>query len=79
MRALSFRSAIGLSALMIMLYPSLGCGNEIANGGTNATLSDCNSACTGDANEICGAGSEQDAFLPSRTSNFSSFVLKQTG
>ena len=79
MRALSSRSAIGWSALMVIFYPSLGCGNEIANGGTNATLSDCNFACTGDANEICGAGSEQDAFLPSRTSKFSSFVVEQTG
>ena len=46
-----------------------GCGNEIANGGTNATLSDCNLACTGDAKEICGAGSESKEFLASRPSN----------
>ncbi|PIL32445.1 hypothetical protein GSI_05147 [Ganoderma sinense ZZ0214-1] len=38
------------------------CGNEIANGGTNATLSDCNSPCTGDASEICGAGNRLSVY-----------------
>lgn len=42
---------------------SAGCGNEIANGGTNVTESDCNFACTGDASEICGAGSESGRLL----------------
>ena len=35
-----------------------GCGNSFENGGTNTTLSDCDSPCTGDATELCGAGSE---------------------
>ncbi|KAH9896068.1 hypothetical protein C8Q73DRAFT_463729 [Cubamyces lactineus] len=38
------------------------CGNEIANGGTNATESDCNFACTGDASEICGAGNRLSVY-----------------
>ncbi|KAI0052846.1 copper radical oxidase [Auriscalpium vulgare] len=32
------------------------CGDIIANGGTNATASDCNSPCTGNSKEDCGAG-----------------------
>ncbi|KAI0364868.1 galactose oxidase [Pilatotrama ljubarskyi] len=38
------------------------CGNEIANGGTNATESDCNFPCTGDASEICGAGNRLSVY-----------------
>ncbi|KAI0631805.1 hypothetical protein C8Q77DRAFT_1219134 [Trametes polyzona] len=38
------------------------CGNEIANGGTNATETDCNFACTGNANEICGAGNRLSVY-----------------
>ncbi|KAI0641646.1 hypothetical protein C8Q79DRAFT_918971 [Trametes meyenii] len=38
------------------------CGNEISNGGTNATESDCNFPCTGDANEICGAGNRLSVY-----------------
>ncbi|KAI0820881.1 hypothetical protein BC628DRAFT_1412846 [Trametes gibbosa] len=38
------------------------CGDEIANGGTNATESDCNFACTGDASEICGAGNRLSVY-----------------
>ncbi|TBU26664.1 hypothetical protein BD311DRAFT_666990 [Dichomitus squalens] len=38
------------------------CGDEIANGGTNATLSDCNFACTGNPDEICGAGNRLSVY-----------------
>ncbi|KAL7277999.1 hypothetical protein ACG7TL_007952 [Trametes sanguinea] len=38
------------------------CGNDLANGGTNATESDCNFACTGDANELCGAGNRLSVY-----------------
>ncbi|KAI0791235.1 copper radical oxidase [Abortiporus biennis] len=33
------------------------CGNNISNGGSNATSTDCNAACTGNKNEICGGAS----------------------
>ena len=36
----------------------IGCGDSLENGGTNVTASDCSSPCTGDATELCGAGSE---------------------
>ncbi|KAI0315679.1 copper radical oxidase [Amylostereum chailletii] len=32
------------------------CGDTISDGGTNTTASDCNTPCTGNANETCGAG-----------------------
>ncbi|KAI0033597.1 hypothetical protein K488DRAFT_84794 [Vararia minispora EC-137] len=32
------------------------CGNIVSNGGTNASTSSCNSPCTGNASEVCGAG-----------------------
>ncbi|KAH9946755.1 hypothetical protein B0H21DRAFT_388973 [Amylocystis lapponica] len=32
------------------------CGNALDNGGSSAIASDCNSPCTGNADEICGAG-----------------------
>ncbi|KAH7906672.1 copper radical oxidase-like protein [Hygrophoropsis aurantiaca] len=38
------------------------CGNFIANGATNVTISDCNMACTGKASELCGAGNRLDIF-----------------
>lgn len=41
-----------------------GCGNAIENGGTNATLADCNLPCAGDVTEFCGAGSEFQDALP---------------
>jgi hypothetical protein len=40
------------------------CDNEIENGATNATLSDCNMACAGNANETCGAGKALISFHP---------------
>jgi hypothetical protein len=30
------------------------CGNAIVNGGHNATLTDCNMACNGNGQELCG-------------------------
>lgn len=41
-----------------LLHQECYCGNNIANGGTNATASDCNDPCTGDATEICGGASK---------------------
>ncbi|KAI0764219.1 hypothetical protein BD413DRAFT_483077 [Trametes elegans] len=38
------------------------CGNELANGGTNATESDCSFACTGNSAEICGAGNRLSVY-----------------
>jgi hypothetical protein len=35
---------------------SIDCGNILSNGGTNALATSCNSPCTGNAAEICGAG-----------------------
>ncbi|VDB83101.1 unnamed protein product [Peniophora sp. CBMAI 1063] len=32
------------------------CGDTFSNGGTNASLTDCNTPCTGNASETCGAG-----------------------
>lgn len=34
------------------------CGNSIENGGTNSSISNCDSPCTGNADETCGAGGE---------------------
>lgn len=36
--------------------PFTDCGDGFENGGTNTTLSDCNTPCTGNSSEICGAG-----------------------
>ncbi|KAK7696501.1 hypothetical protein QCA50_001159 [Cerrena zonata] len=38
------------------------CGNNIVNGGTNATASDCNAPCKGDATEECGGNSRLSLF-----------------
>ncbi|KAI0925387.1 hypothetical protein AcV7_005644 [Taiwanofungus camphoratus] len=38
------------------------CGNNIENGGSNTTATDCNSACTGNANETCGAGDRMNLY-----------------
>ncbi|KZT03065.1 copper radical oxidase [Laetiporus sulphureus 93-53] len=38
------------------------CGNDIENGGTHSNASECNSACSGDANEICGAGNRLNLY-----------------
>ncbi|KAI0808290.1 hypothetical protein C8Q74DRAFT_1189458 [Fomes fomentarius] len=38
------------------------CGNAIENGGTNATLADCNLPCAGDATEFCGAGNRLSVY-----------------
>ncbi|THH31673.1 hypothetical protein EUX98_g2514 [Antrodiella citrinella] len=38
------------------------CGNTLLNGATNATATDCNDACTGNANEICGGASRLNLF-----------------
>ncbi|KAF9005041.1 copper radical oxidase with WSC domains [Cyathus striatus] len=38
------------------------CGNAIANGGTQAPDTDCNTACTGNSNELCGAGGRLNLF-----------------
>ncbi|KDR73047.1 hypothetical protein GALMADRAFT_142740 [Galerina marginata CBS 339.88] len=43
------------------------CGNVVAPGGTNATLTDCNMACAGNANEPCGAGNRLDLFWNGKT------------
>jgi len=41
------------------------CGNVISNGGTTASDSDCSFPCTGNANEICGAGSRLNLYKSS--------------
>ncbi|KAF5353807.1 hypothetical protein D9758_010585 [Tetrapyrgos nigripes] len=38
------------------------CGNALQNGGTNTTASQCNVACTGNRNELCGAGGRLNIF-----------------
>ncbi|OBZ73298.1 putative fungistatic metabolite [Grifola frondosa] len=38
------------------------CGNTIANGGTNVTDTDCDSPCTGNPNETCGAGNRLNVY-----------------
>ncbi|KAF4588036.1 hypothetical protein EYR38_009997 [Pleurotus pulmonarius] len=38
------------------------CGNFIGNGGTNTSLAECNTPCTGNAKESCGAGSRLNVF-----------------
>ena len=42
---------------------STDCGNAFSNGGTQAASTDCNMACTGNAQEICGAGGQQILFM----------------
>ncbi|KAF8908562.1 copper radical oxidase with WSC domains [Gymnopilus junonius] len=43
------------------------CSNVIGPGGTNATSTDCNVACAGNANEPCGAGNRLDVFWNGKT------------
>ncbi|EMD36066.1 hypothetical protein CERSUDRAFT_115979 [Gelatoporia subvermispora B] len=38
------------------------CGNAMDNGGTNTSLTDCSTACTGNADELCGAGDRLDVY-----------------
>lgn len=38
------------------------CGNYFSSGATNASSSDCDMACTGNAGEFCGAGNRLDIF-----------------
>ncbi|KAI0058608.1 copper radical oxidase [Artomyces pyxidatus] len=38
------------------------CGDIIGNGGTNATATECDSPCTGNPNEDCGAGSRLNVY-----------------
>ncbi|KAJ8517873.1 hypothetical protein ONZ45_g4980 [Pleurotus djamor] len=38
------------------------CANFIGNGGTNTTFSDCNTPCSGNAKEACGAGGRLNLF-----------------
>ncbi|KAF4622575.1 hypothetical protein D9613_009394 [Agrocybe pediades] len=43
------------------------CGNTLAPGGTNTTITDCNMACAGNANEPCGAGNRLNLFWNGKT------------
>ncbi|KDR73046.1 hypothetical protein GALMADRAFT_142739 [Galerina marginata CBS 339.88] len=43
------------------------CGNVVTAGGTNATATDCNMACAGNATEPCGAGNRLDLFWNGKT------------
>ncbi|CAL1701840.1 unnamed protein product [Somion occarium] len=38
------------------------CGNNVVDGATNATSTDCNAACTGNSKEICGGASRLSLF-----------------
>jgi len=38
------------------------CGNSISNGGAPASSTDCSTRCTGNANELCGAGNRLDLY-----------------
>ncbi len=48
-------------------YFGLDCDNFIENGATNATATDCNSACTGNHNELCGAADRLNVFFSGGT------------
>ena len=43
------------------------CDNFIQNGGTNASLADCNMACTGEASESCGGPDRLNLFFSGGT------------
>ncbi|KLO11660.1 galactose oxidase [Schizopora paradoxa] len=43
------------------------CDNFIENGATNATATDCNAACTGNHNELCGGNSRLNLFFSGGT------------
>ena len=47
----------------IWIFHFLDCDNFIENGGTNATLTDCDMACTGDAAEACGGPNRLNLFF----------------
>ncbi|KAH9979503.1 copper radical oxidase [Lactifluus volemus] len=43
------------------------CGNTISNGGTTASLTDCNFPCPGNAAEVCGAGNRLNLYWSGAT------------
>lgn len=48
-------------------YQECYCGNYIINGGAETTSTDCSFPCTGDANEVCGAGNRLSMYHSGRT------------
>ena len=49
-------------------YQECYCGNYIINGGAETTSTDCSFPCTGDANEVCGAGNRLSMYHSGRAS-----------
>ena len=43
------------------------CGDTISDGGTKASLSDCNFPCPGNATEVCGAGNRLNLYWSGAT------------
>ena len=54
----SRKSAVSRTGFSVCSHRSdltiIDCGDAFSNGGTNTTATDCDMACTGDSNEICG-------------------------
>jgi hypothetical protein len=74
--ALSF---FHISVILIPRFWIIDCGNVISNGATTASNSDCSFPCTGNANEICGAGNRLNLYWSGATPSSPPIIAPSDG
>lgn len=64
---ISYCDGLGYIYAGVEWYQECYCGNNIINGNTQTTATDCSFPCTGDATEVCGAGNRLSMYFSGGT------------